>query len=75
MLVAPCFLALSFVRRVHSQTFEGGNAIGTPHFLASEWVIGILIDRVIYRHAARDAGARVININIRLSGLHVNPAS
>ena len=53
---APCFL--TFARRVHSQTFEGG--IDTPRprtrarFLASEWVIGILIGRVM---SARDAGA------------------
>ena len=48
---APCFL--TFVRRVHSQTFEGG--IDAPRFLVSEWFIGIRIDRVM---SARDAGAR-----------------
>ena len=31
-IFAPCFS--TFVRRVHSQTFEGG--IDAPHFLASE---------------------------------------
>ena len=46
----PCFL--TFVPRVRSQTFEGG--IGAPRFLASEWVTGILIDRIMQ---ARDAGA------------------
>ena len=49
-IFAPCFLTV--VPRVHSQTFEGG--IGAPRFLASEWVICSLIDRVM---AARDAGA------------------
>ena len=34
---APCFL--TFVRRVHSQTFEGG--LDAPRFLVSEWFIGI----------------------------------
>ena len=47
---APHFL--TFVRRVHSETFEGG--LDAPHFFASEWVICIRIDRVI---SARDAGA------------------
>ena len=50
-IVAPCFL--TFVRRVHSQTFEGG--IDAPRFLVSEWVIGNQFDRVM---SARDAGAR-----------------
>ena len=49
-IFAPCFS--TFVRRVHSQTFEGG--IDAPRFLASEWVIGSLLDRVM---PARDAGA------------------
>ena len=40
--VAPCFLI--FVRRVHSQTFEGG--LGAPRFLASGWFIGIRVDHV-----------------------------
>ena len=48
---SPCFL--TFVRRVHSQTFEGG--IDAPRFLVSEWVIGNQFDRVM---SARDAGAR-----------------
>ena len=47
----PCFL--TFVRRVHSRTFEAG--IGAPRFLAGsgEWCIGtcIRIDRVM---SARD---------------------
>ena len=46
----PCFLTV--VRRVHSQAFEGG--IGTPRFLASEWVVGSIIDCTML---ARDAGA------------------
>ena len=50
-IVAPCSLA--FVRRVHSQTFEGG--IDAPRFLVSKWVIGTQFDRVM---SARDAGAR-----------------
>ena len=50
-IFAPCFS--TFVRRVHSQTFEGG--IDAPRFLASEWFRGIRIDRVM---SARDAGAR-----------------
>ena len=49
-IVAPCFL--TFVRRVHSQTFEGD--IGAPRFLASEWFIGNRIDRVM---SERDAAA------------------
>ena len=53
-IVAPCFL--TFVRRVHSQTFEGD--IDAPRFLASEWVnvnvIGNQLDRVM---SVRDAGA------------------
>ena len=40
----PCFRILTFARRVHSQIFEGG--IDAPH-LASEWVIGIRINRVM----------------------------
>ena len=36
-IVAPYFL--TFVRRVHSQTFEGG--LDAPRFLVSEWFIGI----------------------------------
>ena len=50
-IVAPYFL--TFVRRVHSQTFKGG--IDAPRFLVSEWVIGNQFDRVM---SARDAGAR-----------------
>ena len=50
-IVSPCFLA--FVRRVNSQTFEGG--IDAPRFLVREWVIGNQFDRVM---SARDAGAR-----------------
>ena len=50
-IVAPYFL--TFVRRVHSQTFEGG--IDAPRFLVSEWIIGNQFDRVM---SARDAGAR-----------------
>ena len=50
-IVTPYFL--TFVRRVHSQTFEGG--IDAPRFLVNEWVIGNRIDRVML---ARDAGAR-----------------
>ena len=49
-IVAPCFL--TFVGRVHSRTFEGG--IDAPRFLASEWMIGNRIDRVM---SERDAGA------------------
>ena len=49
-IFALCFLI--FVRRVHSQTFEGG--IDAPRFLTREWVIGSRIDRVM---PARDAGA------------------
>ena len=45
----PCFL--TFVRRVHSQVFEGG--ISTPRFFASGWVVYIRIDRIM---SARDAG-------------------
>ena len=48
--LAPCFL--TFVRRGHSETFEGG--LGAPRFFTSEWVICIRIDRVML---ARDAGA------------------
>ena len=55
-VVAPCFLTV--VRRVDSQTSEGG--IGAPPFLASEWFIGIRIDPIM---SARDhdacAGAAV----------------
>ena len=69
-IFAPCFL--TFVRRVHSQTFEGG--IGAPRFLASEWVTGSLIDRARNYNAGTRC-RRVININIRLSGLHGNPAA
>ena len=46
-------VCLTFVRRVHSETFEGG--IGAPRFFASGWVVCIRIDRVM---SARDAGAR-----------------
>ena len=42
-IISPYFL--TFVRRVNSQTFEGG--IGTPRFLAREWIIGNRIDRVM----------------------------
>ena len=49
-IAAPC--CLTFVRRVRSQTFEGG--IGTPRFLAGEWVIGNQMDCVM---SERDAGA------------------
>ena len=51
-IFAPC--SLTFVRRVHSQIFEGGIGRGAPRFLASERVIGSLIDLVM---PARDAGA------------------
>ena len=40
-------ITFAIVRRVHSQTFEGGIDIGTPRFLASGWVIGNQIDRVM----------------------------
>ena len=51
-IAPPCFL--TFVRRVHFQTFEGG--IGAPRFLASERprVVGNRIDRAM---SERDAGA------------------
>ena len=48
---APCFL--TFVRRVHSHTFERG--IGAPGPLTGGWFIGVRVDRVM---PARDAGAR-----------------
>ena len=64
----PLGLCAPSASRVHFQTFEGG--IGAPRFLASERAVGSLIDRTL---PARDAGARVINI--RLSGLHGNPAT
>ena len=47
---APCFL--TFVRRGHSETFEGG--LGAPRFFASEWVICTRINRVMLE---RDTGA------------------
>ena len=39
----PCFL--TFVRRVHSETFEEG--LDTPRFFASEWIICGQIDCVL----------------------------
>ena len=49
-IFAPYFL--TFIRRVHSQTFKGG--IDAPRFLVSECIIGNQFDRVM---SARDAGA------------------
>ena len=49
-IAAPYFLTGTFVRRVHSQTFEGG--IGTQRPLASEWIIDNRIDRVMSERAA-----------------------
>ena len=51
----PCFRILTFVRRVHSHTFEGG--IGAPHFLASEQVGCIRIDRVMLARDIAEAMA------------------
>ena len=50
-IVAPCFLTC--LRRVHSETFEGG--IDAPRFLVSECCIGNQFDRVM---SARDTGTR-----------------